>query len=156
MLHFHSLIFHKHFKSFCLFADIQLSSQIDSDLEAHLIAVFKHLLSLQDFLPDIDRRISRALEYIEADLAQDHSLTRLAERSALSVSQFKLLFSKYTGKTLSEYLIMLRMENARALLANTDLPINLVAEQTGYLNQSAFTRRFQAYHGISPSQYKKR
>ncbi len=144
------------FKSFCLFADIQLSSQMDSDLEANMIAVFKRLLALQDFLPDIDRRISKALEYIENDIAQDHNLQKLADISALSVSQFKLLFNKYTGKTLSEYLIMLRMEKARALLANTDLPINLVAENTGYMNQSAFTRRFHAYHGISPSQCKKR
>ena len=144
------------FKSFCLFADIQLSSQMDPGLEANLIAVFKRLLSLQDFLPDIDRRISRALEHIEADLTAEHSLQRLAEISALSVSQFKQLFQKYTGKTLSEYLIMLRMEKARALLANTDLPINLVAEKSGYRNQSAFTRRFQTYHGIPPSHYKKR
>lgn len=144
------------FKSFCLFADIQLSSQINPELEQNLIAVFKHLLSLQDFLPNIDRRISRALEHIENDLGADHKLESLADIAALSVSQFKQLFGKHTGKTLGEYLVMLRMEKARALLVNTDLPINLIAEYTGYRNQSAFARRFQSYHGISPSEYKRR
>jgi AraC-like DNA-binding protein len=48
------------------------------------------------------------------------------------------------------------MEKARALLANTDMPINIVAENTGYADQSAFSRRFQSYHGISPREYKKR
>jgi len=144
------------FKSFCLFADIQLSSQINEVLEDGMVAVFKQLLSLQDFLPNIDRRISRALEHIENDLSTNHTLNSLASISALSVSQFKVLFVKHTGKTLSQYLLMLRMEKARALLANTDMPINIVSEHTGYTDQSAFTRRFQSYHGISPSTYKKR
>lgn len=143
-------------KSFCLFADIQLSSQTNVVLEDSMVAVFKQLLSLQDFLPNIDRRISRALEQIENDLSTNHTQNSLACISSLSVSQFKVLFVKHTGKTLSQYLLMLRMEKARALLANTDMPINIVSEQTGYTDQSAFTRRFQSYHGISPSEYKKR
>ena len=144
------------FKSFCLFADIQLSSQINAVLEDGMVAVFKQLLSLQDFLPNIDRRISRALEHIDDDISTNHTLNSLASISSLSVSQFKVLFVKHTGKPLSQYLLMLRMEKARALLANTDMPINLVSEHTGYTDQSAFTRRFQSYHGISPSEYKKR
>ena len=144
------------FKSFCLFADIQLSSQINAVLEDGMVAVFKQLLSLQDFLPNIDRRISRALEHIENDLSTNHTLNSLASISSLSVSQFKVLFVKHTGKTLGQYLLMLRMEKARALLANTDMPINIVSEHTGYTDQSAFTRRFQSYHGISPGAYKKR
>jgi AraC-like DNA-binding protein len=144
------------FKSFCLFADIQLSSQTNVVLEDSMVAVFKQLLSLQDFLPNIDRRISRALEHIENDLSKNHTLNSLASISSLSVSQFKLLFVKHTGKTLSQYLLTLRMEKARALLANTDMPINIISEHTGYTDQSAFTRRFQSYHGISPSEYKKR
>jgi len=143
------------FKSFCLFADIQLSSQLDIELENSMISVFKHLLSLQDFLPNIDRRISKALEYIENDISKEHSLDIIAKVSSLSVSQFKVLFARYTGKTLSQYLLMVRMEKARALLANTDMPISIVAEKSGYLDQSAFSRQFLKYQGISPSEYKK-
>ena len=144
------------FKSFCLFADIQLSSQTDVTLEDEMVAVFKQLLSLQDFLPNIDRRISRALEYIDNDISKDHTLDKLASIASLSVSQFKVLFTKHTRKTLGQYLLMLRMEKARALLTNTDMPIYIVAESTGYKDQSAFTRRFQSYYGISPREYKKR
>lgn len=143
------------FMSFCLFADAQLSSQINTALEASMVEVFKQLLAVQDFLPDIDHRISRALEHIENDLSQDHTLQKLSKISSLSVSQFKVLFAKHTGKTLGQYLLMLRMEKARALLANTDMPINIVAEKSGYRDQSAFSRRFLDYHGESPSEYKK-
>jgi len=144
------------FQSFCLFADIQLSSQTNAVLEDGMVTVFKQLLSLQDFLPDIDRRISRALECIDNDLSEAHTLEKLASVSSLSVSQFKVLFARHTRKTLGQYLLMMRMEKARALLANTDMPINIVAENTGYADQSAFSRRFQSYHGISPREYKKR
>ena len=144
------------FKSFCLFADTQLSAHWEASLEDAMIVLFKELLAQQDFLPGIDRRIARALEHIEADLGQPHGLERLAAISALSVSRFKVLFAAHTGMSLGRYLLMLRMEKARALLANTDMPVNLVAEQTGYTDQSAFTRRFKKYHGVSPGNYRKR
>ena len=139
-----------------MFADIQLSSNLNLDVEDSMLAVLKHLLSQQDFLPQIDRRISRALEKIENDISEQHALVKLAAISSLSVSQFKVLFAKHTRKTVGQYLLMLRMEKARALLVNTDMPIGAIADSTGYSDQSAFTRRFQKYYGIPPSQYTKR
>jgi len=144
------------FRSFCMFADIQLNSIQNKTVEDSMIVVFKNLLSLQDFLPEIDRRISRALEHIENDVSEDHTLDKLATVSLLSVSQFKVLFKKHTAKTLGQHLLMLRMEKAKALLVNTDMPIGIVADSIGYSDQSAFTRRFQNYYGITPSQYTKR
>ncbi|OED44820.1 hypothetical protein AB833_00605 [Chromatiales bacterium (ex Bugula neritina AB1)] len=144
------------FRSFCMFADIQLNSNHDQRIEDSMIRVFKNLLALQDFLPEIDRRISRALEYIENDISEAHSLDNLAAVSSLSVSQFKVQFTKHTGKTVGQYLLTLRMEKARALLVNTDMPIAIIAACTGYSDQSAFTRRFQKYYGVPPSQFTKR
>ena len=144
------------FKSFCLFAEQQLSSQRDADLETSMVTLFRQLLSQQDFLPALDRRISRALEHIESDLAQQHSLERLAGVAALSVSRFKVLFARHTGMTLGRYLLTQRMEKARALLANTDTPINLIAERSGYSDPSAFSRRFKQYHGVAPGQCRQR
>ena len=143
-------------KSFCMFADIQLNSSHDEVVEDSMISVLKNLLSLQDFLPEIDRRISRALEHIENDISEEHTLDKLAAVSSLSVSQFKVLFTKHTGKTVGQHLLMLRMEKAKALLINTDMPIGIVADSIGYSDQSAFTRRFQKYYGVLPSQYTKR
>jgi len=144
------------FRSFCMFADIQLNSNQNEVIEDSMIGVFKNLLSLQDFLPEIDRRISRALEQIENDVSEEHTLDKLAAVSSLSVSQFKVLFTKHTGKTVGQHLLMLRMEKAKALLVNTDMPIGIVADCTGYSDQSAFTRRFQKYYGVPPSQFTKR
>lgn len=144
------------FRSFCLFAEIQLNSRLNVSLEDSMISVFKQLLSHHDFQPEPDRRIARALAHIDSDISRKHTLSSLASVSALSVSQFKKLFEQHTGTSVGQHILALRMEKARALLVNTDTPVNLVAEKTGYSDQSAFTRRFSAYFGTSPTHYKKR
>jgi len=144
------------FRSFCLFAEAQLKAQLDEELEQSMIYVFKNLLMTQKFQPEMDKRIIRALRQIESDISKDIKLRDLADVSSLSVSQFKVLFAKHTGKSLREYLLMVRMERARALLVNTDMPLSIVAEASGYKDQSAFSRRFRNYFGIPPRHCKRR
>lgn len=138
---------------FCQFAEAQLEHRLNLDLEESMTALFKQLLGTQDFLPRIDPRISRVITVMSDDLSITLSLTTLASNANLSVSQLKTLFKKHTGKTCGQYLLMLRMEKARALLANTDVPAHLVAEKVGYQDQSAFSRRFHAYFGQTPRSF---
>ncbi|POF56904.1 AraC family transcriptional regulator, partial [Vibrio vulnificus] len=49
-----------------------------------------------------------------------------------------------------QYITALRMEKAKALLTHTDLPVQRVAEQVGYSDLSAFSRRFSRHFGLSP------
>ena len=46
------------------------------------------------------------------------------------------------------------MEKARALLTHTDLPVQQVAEQVGYGDVSAFSRRFTRHVGLSPRRFR--
>ena len=113
--------------------------------------LFKQLLLTQDFSPKIDNRITRVLAHIESNLSNECSLEELASISNLSVSHFKVEFKSQTGKTAGEYLMVQRMEKARALLSHTDYPVQIVAERVGYSSQSAFSRRFSEYFGKPPS-----
>ncbi len=47
------------------------------------------------------------------------------------------------------------MDKASELLLNSDLNITQIAYKVGYTEQSNFSRKFTAYFGCSPSQYKK-
>lgn len=141
---------------FCNFAEAQLRHRMNIDMEASMVQIFKQLLATQDFFPKIDPRITRVLELLATDLSITPSLNTLANHANLSTSQLKTLFKKHTGKTCGQYLLTLRMEKARALLANTDFPANLVAEKVGYLDQSAFSRRFNAYFGQTPRSFMNR
>ena len=137
--------------AFCNFCAAQLEYRLNADLEASMLSLFKQLLAEQTFQSKVDQRIVRVCEFMEMNLAEEHSLVLLASKAHLSLSQFKALFKQQTGKAPRQYLLMLRMEKARALLANTDFPAQQVAEQVGYHNHSAFSRRFNAYFGQTPS-----
>ncbi|AHE49270.1 arabinose operon regulatory protein [Aeromonas hydrophila 4AK4] len=76
--------------------------------------------------------------------------------ACLSISQFKALFKKETGQTPGQYLLHLRMEKARALLVNTDYPINVIAGDVGYQDSSAFSSRFSQYYGYPPRKLRAR
>jgi len=136
--------------AFCNFAAAQLKHRLNVELEVAMLSVFKQLLVEQTFQLKVDRRIVRVCELMEMNLAEEYPLGLLASKAHLSLSQFKALFKQQTGKTPRQYLLMLRMEKARALLANTDFPTQRVAEQVGYCNHSAFSRRFKAYFGQTP------
>ena len=143
------------FSSFCQFAEVQLESQSDIELQRGMMTVFKRFLALQNFHSKIDHRIARALALIESDISKDHSLAELAATSSLSISQFKVLFVKQVGMAAGKYILKLRMEQARVLLIDSDMPISIIANSVGYKDQSAFCRRFRAYYGVPPKLIRK-
>jgi transcriptional regulator GlxA family with amidase domain len=111
------------------------------------------MLAQQDFVPRINNRITRVLVHIGSNLAMMCSIEELAAVARLSKSQFKTEFKNQTGQSSGKYLMMRRMEKARALLANTGLPVHIVAEIFGCTSQSAFTRRFSWYFGDPPNRF---
>ena len=143
-------------QSYCDFIDTQLQYQTNTDLEKGMLSLFRHLLLDQEFSPKVSNRISRVLAYIRSNLNEGCALEQLASIANLSSSHFKAEFKKQTGTPPGEYLIGQRMEKARALLNNTDFPVQIIAERVGYSSLSAFSRRFSAYFGEPPSKYKHR
>ena len=101
-----------------------------------------------------DARIARVIEYLQQDLSLTPDLKTLAEIACLSLSQYKNLFRQSSGLSTGQYLLQLRMEKAKALLAHTDVPIAVIAQQVGYQNASAFSRRFADYYGQSPKDFR--
>ncbi|WED28381.1 helix-turn-helix transcriptional regulator [Vibrio sp. DW001] len=54
------------------------------------------------------------------------------------------------GENITQYLLALRMDKARALLTHTDYPVSIIANMVGYQDTAAFSHRFSAYFGHSP------
>jgi transcriptional regulator GlxA family with amidase domain len=90
------------------------------------------------------------MAFLESDPSAPASLEELSSIAGLSLSQFKALFKKETGKTPGGFLRDLRMEKAKALLVNTDYPITIVAEMVGYIDASSFSHRFASHFGFPP------
>lgn len=97
------------------------------------------------------RRLQRVLDYIRENLAQDLSLAELASIAGVSSSHFKEQFRESMGIPVHQYVVSVRIENARDLLVNTRLPVSEVALRAGFYNQSHLSRHLRRLLGITPA-----
>ncbi|MFD1906816.1 helix-turn-helix domain-containing protein [Paenibacillus rhizoplanae] len=66
------------------------------------------------------------------------------------------LFKKNLGKTFSEYVAELRIRKARGLLQQTDLSIESIAIQSGYVDYYYFNKVFKKHCGMTPAKFRKK
>jgi AraC family transcriptional regulator len=92
--------------------------------------------------------------YIEAHLAHDLSVIELATVAQMSPDHFARLFRQATGRTPHQYVIMCRLERAKRLLMETELPILDIGHQVGFTDQSYFTAVFRKHVATTPKGYR--
>ena len=92
--------------------------------------------------------------YIRAHFADNVSLQELADHAHLSISALERRFKKYLSKTPLQYLADVRLENARRLLVETNLPIAVVADESGFRDASYFSRRFKRKFSLLPREFR--
>lgn len=97
------------------------------------------------------------LRYVNDHYSQQTiSLDVLAGQFNLSANYVSRFFKQETGCSFIQYITMLRMDKARELLLNTDLPIKDIVVQIGYIDVANFVRKFKAYEGVTPGQYREK
>ena len=95
------------------------------------------------------------LVYIQEQFGQANlSLDAVAEHMNISKGYMSQFFKEQTGTNFSEYLEKLRLNEAKALLANTGLPIREIAEQVGYHSTNTFCRAFKRDSGLSATAFR--
>ena len=102
-----------------------------------------------------ERTITGITRYLQEHLAEDVSLSVLAEEFHLNPQYISQLFKSEIGVGFLAYLTGIRMERAKKLLLTTDLPVAEVAEQSGYGDYRVFTKVFKKNEGVTPSQYRR-
>ena len=141
--------------SFLMFVEQQLEHQVDSGIESSVLDVFSMLLEQQQHALVPDERMRSVQRWITDHIGDELSVNTLAGIACLSPTQFKKRFKMSFDTTPHLYITQLRMEKSKALLAHTDLPVQLVAQNVGYSDLSAFSRRFSSYFGLSPRAFSK-
>lgn len=99
-------------------------------------------------------RLGPAIREIESRFSEEFAMSELAERCGLSSTHFNRLFRDLLRMSPSDYLLALRIQEARRLLAMTSKSIAEVAFATGFYDQSHFTKRFRRATGMTPSEYR--
>jgi AraC family transcriptional regulator len=97
----------------------------------------------------------RVLELLREHLDGEVKLARLAEECRLSVSHFARSFRTSFGTSAHRYLILYRIDIAKALLSETNNSLVEIAAQTGFSDQAALTRTFAAIVGATPAKWRR-
>lgn len=103
-----------------------------------------------------NRIVENTRQYIEEHYRQKGlTIHEIAKNNHVSPNYLSYLFKKYTGSSLWEYVVKLRMEESRSLILSTDLRRYEIAERVGYESPEHFSKIFKKYYGVSPSELKK-
>lgn len=102
-----------------------------------------------------ERTITGITGYLQEHLAEDLSLSVLAQEFHLNPQYISQLFKNEIGVNFLSYLTNIRMEKAKKLLLSTSLSVAEVAEQSGYGDYRVFTKVFKKSEGVTPSQYRR-
>jgi AraC-like DNA-binding protein len=130
----------------------------DEDLfESLVFALFDEASSVSwriDRKPAPDLRMQRAKRFIELHAFERLRLSDIASELGLSPFSTVRQFRAACGKTPYAYLLELRLERAKVLLAGSRTPIADVGSMVGFPELSHFSRFFKAATGYSPSAYR--
>lgn len=91
------------------------------------------------------------LTYLRDHFSESVSVCDAARMVNMSPNYFCKIFKKLTGKTLVEYMHILRVMEAERLLLNTNIPITTIAGEVGFSNATYFGRIFKKYKNQVPS-----
>lgn len=96
-------------------------------------------------------KLKRIVSLMMENLEEPYSAAQLAGKVELSVRQVERLFLRYLGTTPGRYYMRLRLERARELLRQTNMPILDVAIATGFASHSYFAQSYRLQFGRPPS-----
>jgi two-component system, response regulator YesN len=96
-----------------------------------------------------------AIEYINNNLKNELTQKEVADHVHLNPSYLSSLFKEHVKLTFSEYVTRRRIQRAKELLMTTNLPINDIAEESGYKTAKYFIKIFKELEGETPSAYRK-
>ena len=101
-------------------------------------------------------RLRRVLDYIESSIQDDMTLDGLAAVAGYSTFHFARKFTQAMGVPPHRYISRLRLERAKAELAECKLPLAEIALNARFSSQASFTRAFHRATGTTPKQYQRR
>ncbi|MEV6303241.1 AraC family transcriptional regulator [Actinoplanes sp. NPDC051861] len=142
--------------------DVELRDRHDGYREAALahltlllVAVSRLTADVVDALRASDEPVLAAVfEVMERRYQEPVSLADIAAEVALSPGHLTTVVRRKTGRTVQQWLTQRRMQQARRLLAETDLTVAAVARRVGYPDPGYFIRRFRIDHGMTPTAWR--
>ncbi len=122
---------------------------IDSNYHLLSSSSFSHIKVSAD-----SRRVQKVEEYINEHYSADIRLQTLSDLVGMTPTAFSRFFKLRTGKTISEYIIDIRLGIASRKLVDTTMSISEICYDCGFNNVSNFNRIFKRKKGVSPKSFR--
>ena len=100
-------------------------------------------------------RLKPVFDLIEAELASDLSVGRMAAAVSMSPSHFRRYFKQMLGRSYVRYLHSYRVQRAAQLLGRSDLTLAQIAGEVGFCDQSYFGLVFRRQLGTTPAAFRR-
>lgn len=121
-----------------------------------LMRISRHVVANERYTNTRLKLIAPVISYIVNNYMNDLSVEQLAQLCHVSTSHFRRLFKQILGCSPSDYLQVIRIERACALLYNAEYSVTEIGMQVGYPSPSSFCRQFKSIHHMSPSQWRRK
>jgi len=102
------------------------------------------------------KRILKVKNYIDEHYKDEMSLEQLANLVGMTPTAFSRYFKQRTGKTLSEYIVDIRLGHAARRLVDTTDGVSEICWTTGFNTLSNFNRLFRKRKGCSPTKFREK
>lgn len=150
--------------------DCTLSSPLCSQNQMQFINMYKNSYDLKvEIMKNIDKifdqilddkdprknNIEDILNYIDRNCNKDISLDQVGEYANMSSYYLSKIFKKETGVNFVTYLTDRKIEIAKDMLINTDVPIINIALDLSYHEPNYFSKVFKKSTGMTPTEYRK-
>ena len=96
-------------------------------------------------------KMQRAVDYIRQNYRKPIDMAEVSNHVSMNYSMFSYAFKQYTGQNFVNYLKELRVQEAKRLLARTDMRVIDISRRVGYENEKHFMKTFKSLCGVSPT-----
>ena len=136
-----------------------LVETLASALGVHVLRNHSNLEPASASMPSVrgaldERRLRRVCDFIESHLGEDMTIETLANEACLSPFHFARTFKAATGAAPHRYLTDRRIERARSLISDGQMPLVAISDVCGFSSQAHFTRWFKRIVGVTPGAYR--
>jgi YesN/AraC family two-component response regulator len=125
------------------------------EIQAYMRGFFQDIHDYlgQDRAED-EKSVVRILRYLKDHYKEDISFDDMAKELNISYSYIRKMVRESTGKSVLDTINQMRIQEAKRLLAETNLTIAKIAGKSGYHNIQSINRFFKKYEGLTPNEYR--
>ena len=134
---------------------------IDSLASVVVVEIARHFSQSEDLLRVrtrdgklIPSHLGRVIDYIEATIQRCPTIDEIAATCDVSSAHLRRAFKNTTGYTIHDYVENVRLNKAKALLSETDLPLKEISYRLGFAASSTFSSVFRKLQGETPSGFR--